>query len=508
MSQQNGPFLDPQWSYKSALQQIQDRKDLARQLESYQMQQGRVTNPGGFYAGGTSGLDAFGKAASMILAAYQQQQAGDQYKTAEANQMQLMKEAQQGMTTPSEGETKALDPSNWGRYLYNNPENVGPQPEQVAQSFPVAPQSNIQTTDLPKQPIGVSQPQPAPFVSGGGGQFRGNGATGSWGDEPQVPPRWAAAGIEPKVLQNAPQRQPVLPQATQAQPVPQPVQQPVPQPATALPTATAVQPQPDPQGLSIAADASRAALLDAKRQAGVLRLAREADAVDKMRRAGRNDLADRYAFPEPKSNEFGVEVKDGKLVRFNKRTGEFDVADIGTGGSDAAQRLAFDKEKDAREQAAKASEGQAKVTAGEQALKEFDAANEKYAPEFIDKGTLKGYWNGAMSLVPGTDEKQARLQIEREVKSGALTVIQSLNSSKVVDSNAERQALEATWANIDWFNPESVKTGLANIRARTKAAVDRSNAANENLFGAKPAQPGTINGLPAPGPYQGKTIRP
>lgn len=87
--------------------------------------------------------------------------------------------------------------------------------------------------------------------------------------------------------------------------------------------------------------------------------------------------------------------------------------------------------------------------------------------KLISSGDIEsagGFLDATIGLIPGTPQKSSRLNIEKQLKTGALNVIQELANSRVVDSNAERAALEATVANIDWWNEDSVRKGIADIQ--------------------------------------------
>lgn len=142
-------------------------------------------------------------------------------------------------------------------------------------------------------------------------------------------------------------------------------------------------------------------------------------------------------------------------------------------------------------------------------LSTLDSTIDRYSPEFVGRGVVGGYWNALMSKIPGTSEKQARMQIEKELLGAGFDFIQSLGSSQVVNSNVEREYLQSSIAAIDWTNPESIQKGLSDIRERQRGTLKRHEEwlRSKGEGGAAPS--GTFNGLPAPGKWDGRTtIRP
>lgn len=331
------------WGYGSALDQIKRQREYAKRLQDFEMNQGRVTNPGGFFAGGATGLDALAKALTGYMGGQQDRESDAALKQAETDRRELLRQAREELNTPGADELDIVKQSQTPvtkqvPKMITEPQAAADGKIDPEQAFdwlgaggrmtppPVAPLTN--------QPIGV--PQEAPYSNDGRNNPTPIGVApqprtdASMMDTRQIPmpqqaprrgsmPRsgYFVPGTETSPTMPVAPAPTVLPQATQVQ---QTVVTPPPG-GTAFPEAVAQAPRQSVQTPfndvpdDVATDARNAEL---GRQLSVLTKTRESKAIEKLYRAGREDLADRYAFPEPKDNK--RYVVDKTLVDHNGNT--------------------------------------------------------------------------------------------------------------------------------------------------------------------------------------------
>lgn len=496
------------YNYFTEEEKLKQQRALATSLQQKQLGGGQMVS--GWYVPEGKGA-MLGNILQNALGAYMG------YKTnqgTDANDQQsndALAAARAKMTTPGASE---LDAANWLKdpsgFTYKNPASVGPQPESLAagqvpaigvpnpagagRGF-VNEQPGDRATYAAGAGRGVVNEQPGDraayiaghpqqFSSGGGGQFTGSGASGSWGPStPSTPDIPAPAPLQ-ALAQPAPVGQAALPMAAQA-------------------AAQGGQTQPaavsdfnfDPTQLN----AKVSALMQAK-------AAREAQARDEMYNSGGRgralanalDVVDLQRLTKIDKPKDGFTLKPGE-TRFDANGRK--VAELGA---------APDKE------AVKAqAQADAAISGAEQFQGEIRRLVESKIPEDAagKAGTVGALINKASGGIFKTEGAGAQAELDGVRAKAKQFVIQQLQASgipasQLANSNIEGEALIASFLNIDYtrMTPEQIRTKLLGIEPLLSKFVKDQRAKYTTKNASPEAPPPTINGVPT---YQrGQTIRP
>lgn len=507
------------YDYDTNAKKIKAQRELAAALQQ-QMHGGQMVS--GWYVG-PGKKDMYSNILQNVAGAFI---GADANKSDEANRKDSQASYEAGRNLLMKDQGEYIDDAQQNAYAYTHkrPQDVGPQqepvapPPEVAQSFPVRPQPDIQSRPLEQAVAaqgagagrGVVNP---PFVSGGGGEFRGRGASGSWGEPVTQPRRGGTRGeVNRTGIYTAGVTQPVPPVAapTVAPAAVQPAILPPPQMGAVEAPPAQVQAQP----AAPAAEDGSTFNVNVDAQQRYLQRAVQADrlkAMSMLERSGERGQGLARAVEAqmlgPKKDEYTT-LKDGESLYRNGKL-------IMQGGGDTLEerKFKYQQEQDAKKNGEKAAE----VTGGAAPMQTFKSEIQRILESKVPEdaagfaGTIGAGINAVTGGVIKTDGAGARAEIDGLKAKAKQAAISSLSArgipaSQLANSNVEAESLVASVFNVDYsrMTPTQIRESMS----RTTEELDRGLDAIAIKYGGQPqaTRPSTINGVPA---YQrGQTIRP
>jgi hypothetical protein len=545
------------FNYADEAEKVKRQRKAAQMLQDYaeRDQQGQFIKNGDFI--GFAGGNTIGTTLARLASAYLSGKQGEQADALQSDLSAASSATRDHYLTSNpaadrarQGQVDAESAAEMLRESRRGP--VGVQGDPAAESFPVAPPGQVETTPLaPVNPKAASAALAQPNVGGAGGswdepdqQVVGGGGTIAQPSRRGAMPRQgyftgqdAGGGrgfVNPPSVDMS-QPAPVDPAAAAAVVRGQPA--PATQPQPTLPATPAAEPPNVAQAMSVGPapqDGPYQPVGDSRsavEQAGANARQTPQDQlkqIDGLMRSGPlgqtigQTMLSQMFGPKAGGYEFKA-VKQGDnevLVAVNQRDPRDTkvVWQSGQGGSKsvAERTLELNEKKYADEQAQKTRERDATVAQATRRsadlTKEIDSVLESKMPEDASgkAGTAGAWLNKATGGIVKTDGSNARAYIDglgdKFIQQAiAQMSAQGVSATQLANTETEAQRLMRSMLNLDYnrMDATQIREQLAKARAGVQALVQ--DAVSKGGQGPASA-PSTFNGLPA---YQrGQTIRP